>query len=89
MFMVSLGGLALGVLVGMRFKPAHGTGGRSCPAEKDLERLVRARVLVGIPHLNAPGEDLLRARTRWMEIGAAVGIVILIVAGNLYAFYKG
>jgi hypothetical protein len=39
--------------------------------------------------LSAPGEDLLRARVRWIEIGAAVGIVILIVAGNLYAFFKG
>jgi hypothetical protein len=46
-------------------------------------------VLVGIPHLNAPGEDRLRAQARRMEIAAAVGMVILIVAGNLYAFYKG
>jgi hypothetical protein len=57
--------------------------------EKDLEGLVSARVLVGIPHLDAPGEDSVLARNRWIEIGAATGIAFLILAGNLYAFYKG
>ena len=87
--MVSLGGLALGVLVGCGLSLLLELADVRVRREKDLERLVRARVLVGIPHLSAPGEDLLRTRTRWIEIGAAVGIVILIVAGNLYAFYKG
>jgi len=87
--LVSLGGLLLGAIVGFGLSLLMELADVRVRQEKDLERLVQARVLVGIPHLNAPGEDRLRAQARRMEIAAAVGIVILIVAGNIYAFYKG
>ena len=57
--------------------------------EKDLEGIVPASILVGIPHLRTPSEARDRVREWWTELGAAVGIVILIVVGNLYALYKG
>jgi hypothetical protein len=57
--------------------------------ERDLEGLVQARVLVDIPRLSSRGEDRVRILNQWMEVTAALAIVCLIVAGNLYAFYKG
>ena len=57
--------------------------------EKDLEGIVPVRVLVGIPRLSTPREDYFRDRGKRAELGAAVALVMLIVLGNLYAFYKG
>ena len=57
--------------------------------EKDLEGIVQARVLVDIPRMSSRGEDRLRILRQWVEVGAAVAIMALIVAGNFYAFYKG
>jgi hypothetical protein len=45
-------------------------------------------VLVGIPHLDTPGEDRTRALFRRMEVVAGAIMAILVVVGNLYAFYK-
>ncbi|MGA7223496.1 MAG: GNVR domain-containing protein, partial [Candidatus Acidiferrales bacterium] len=87
--LVSLGGLVVGTIIGFGLALLMELADVRVRQEKDLERHVQAHVLVGIPHLNAPGEDRLRARARRMEIAAAVGMVILIVAGNFYSFYKG
>jgi len=57
--------------------------------EKDLEGLLPTRVLVGIPHLNAPGEDRFNVAFRRLEIGTAAVMAVLILAGSLYTFYKG
>ena len=56
--------------------------------EKDLEGLVPTRVLVGIPHLNTPGEDRFHLVFHRLEIATAGVMALLILAGNLYAFYK-
>ena len=56
--------------------------------EQDIEGLVSARVLVGIPHLTTPGEDRFHSVYRWLEIGTVSLMALLILAGNLYAFYK-
>jgi polysaccharide biosynthesis transport protein len=87
--LVSLAGLALGIAVGVVLSALMELTNVRIRREQDLEGLVPARVLVGIPHLSTDGEDRLRVRGRWKEIGAAFGIGILIVAGNLYALYKG
>lgn len=57
--------------------------------EKDLEEIIPVKVLVGIPHLDSPGEDLARVRYRRLEFGAALTIGILIVVGNLFVFFHG
>ncbi len=57
--------------------------------EKDLDGLIPTRVLVGIPHLTVPGEDRVQAMTRRLEIGAFAVMALLLLAGNLYALYKG
>ncbi|MGA7635827.1 MAG: hypothetical protein WCB00_02795, partial [Candidatus Acidiferrales bacterium] len=87
--LVSLAGLAVGIVVGLFLSALMELTDVRIQKEKDLEGLVPSRILVSIPHLITAGEDRLREQGRWMEIGAAVGIVILIVAGNLYALYKG
>jgi polysaccharide biosynthesis transport protein len=86
---VSLGGLVLGIVVGFFLSALMELTDVRIRKEKDLEGLVPTRVLVSIPHLGMAGEDRLRVQGRWKEIGAAIGIAILIVAGNLYALYKG
>ena len=56
---------------------------------KDLEGVFPSRVLVALPHLSTPQEERFGPTVRWVKIGATVAIVIAIVAGNLYSFYKG
>ena len=87
--LVSLVGLALGVGIGLGLAALLELTNVRVWHEKDLEGLVPGRVLVGIPHLSTQGEDRRRAVFRWLELGAAVGMIIVIMAGNLYAFYKG
>jgi polysaccharide biosynthesis transport protein len=56
--------------------------------EKDLEGVVPLKVLVGIPRLDAPGEARSRVLLRRLEFCVAAVMVILMLAGNVYAFYK-
>jgi len=86
--LLSLGGLMAGVAFGFGLAALLEITNVLVRQEKDLEGLIPTRVLVGIPHLNAPGEDRFHAIFRWLEIGTAAGMVISILAGNLYAFYK-
>jgi polysaccharide biosynthesis transport protein len=77
------GGLGLGLAAYLELRNAL------VRQEKDLDGLIPARVLVGIPHLKVPGEDRVQAMTRRLEIGAFAVMVLLLLAGNLYALYKG
>ena len=86
--LVSLVGLALGAIIGLGLAALLELTNVRVWHEKDLEGLVPGRVLVGIPHLSTQGEDRRRAVSRWLEIGAAVGMIIVMAAANLYAFYK-
>jgi succinoglycan biosynthesis transport protein ExoP len=87
--LVSLGGVGFGMAVGFGLVIFMELTNVCIRREKDLEGLVRARVLVGIPSLSTRGDEHLRVLRQGMEIAVAVGIVILIVAGNFYSFYKG
>jgi len=87
--LISLGGLGFGMVVGFGSIAFLELTNVCVRQEKDLEGIVQARMLVGIPLLSSRGEDRLRTRSQWMEVIAAVAIAVLIVAGNFYAFYKG
>ncbi|HEV2304848.1 MAG TPA: Wzz/FepE/Etk N-terminal domain-containing protein [Candidatus Acidoferrales bacterium] len=87
--LISLGGLAFGLVVGLALTILLELTGERIRQEKDLEGIVPARVLVGIPHISTPQEHQQRMARRWLERGVAIAIVLLIVAGNIYAFYKG
>ncbi len=88
-FRISLVGLALGLGLGMGLAAFLELTDVRVRQEKDLEGLVPARVLVGIPRLGTPQEDHARLLTSWTEIGAAVVMALLILVGNLYSFYRG
>ncbi|HEV2616497.1 MAG TPA: XrtA system polysaccharide chain length determinant [Candidatus Acidoferrales bacterium] len=87
--LLSVGGLALGIAVGVGLTALFELTNARIREEEDLEGLVTARVLVGIPRISTPKEDLDRIRMRWMGRVAAVVVVLLIIAGNAYTFYKG
>jgi hypothetical protein len=57
--------------------------------EKDLQGLVPARVLVGIPRLSTPEEDARLVRRLWLDRAAVGAVVVFIVLGNAYSLYKG
>ena len=86
---ISLAGLALGVGIGLGLTVLLELVNVRVWHEKDLEGLVPGHVLVSIPRLSTQGEDRYRWVFRWLELGAAVGMIIAITVGNLYAFYKG
>jgi polysaccharide biosynthesis transport protein len=84
----SLGGLLCGFALGTVLAALLEVTNVRVRQEKDLEEVVPLKVLVGIPHLDVPGEDRSRALIRRMEVVAGVTMAILVAAGNLYAFYK-
>jgi succinoglycan biosynthesis transport protein ExoP len=87
--MISLGGLGFGLVVGCGLVAFVELTNVCIRRREDLAGLIRAPVLVGIPSLRERAHGHLRALRQGMEIVAVVGIVVLIVAGNFYAFYKG
>ncbi len=86
--LISLAGLALGFAIGASLTAFLEITNVRVRQKKDLEEVVPLKVLVGIPHLDVPGEDHSRIVLRRMEISAGVVMAIVIVLGNLYAFYK-
>ena len=86
--LISLAGLGLGLAVGAGLAAFLEMTNVRVRQEKDLEDVVPLKVLIGIPHLDVPGEDRSRILFRRIEIGTAVVMAILMLFGNLYAFYK-
>ena len=85
----SLGGLLAGLCVGLCLTVALELTNVCVRQEKDLEGVVPVGILVGIPHLSTPSEELGRVREWWTELGTATALVLMIVLGNLYSLYKG
>ena len=56
--------------------------------ERDLKALVPAHLLVTIPRLVTPKEEKSRALRRWLDFGAVTAMILLIAAGNVFAFFK-
>jgi uncharacterized protein involved in exopolysaccharide biosynthesis len=86
--LISVAGLLFGFAVGAVLTAFLEMTNVRVRQEKDLEDAVPLKVLIGIPHLDAPGEGRFRVLLRGLELVAAVVMVILILVGNLYAFYK-
>jgi len=57
--------------------------------ENDLEGILPARMLVGIPRLSTPREEHSRLIARYVECGAVAFAALLIFTGNLYVYYNG
>ena len=86
--MLSLGGLMVGAVLGLALAAVLEFTNVLVRQEQDLEGIVPTGILVGIPHLNAPGEDRFNKAFRWVEIGAVSVMALLILAGNFYAFFR-
>jgi succinoglycan biosynthesis transport protein ExoP len=86
--LVSLGGLGVGLTLALGLVFLREFIGARVQSEGDLE-CVPAKLLVAIPRLSTPGENRMRMVRSWIEMGTVAAIAILILAGNLYAFYKG
>ena len=88
-FLISLVGLALGAVLGMGIATFLELTDVRFRQEKDLEGILPARMLVGIPRLSTPQEDRSRAMRRYLECGAVALVALLIFTGNLYTYYNG
>jgi polysaccharide biosynthesis transport protein len=86
--MLSLGGLAAGAGLGVGLALLLEFKKNVVRKQEDLEGIVPARVLVGIPHLNEPGEDRFNSTFRWLEIAAVSVMAVLILVGNVYTLHK-
>jgi len=87
--LISLGGLAAGIVIGLGLAALFEFTDVRIRKEADLQGVVSARVLVGIPKMSTPAENRRRSMLRWVERGAVLVMLVLLVAGNIYAFYRG
>jgi polysaccharide biosynthesis transport protein len=87
--LISLGGLGAGLALGFILAGLLEFTDVRIQKESDLEGVVSARVLVGIPKLSTSVEDRRRVVLRWVERGAVVAMLIIVVAGNVYSLVKG
>lgn len=87
--LISLGGLAAGLLIGLVLTGLVEFTDVRIRKESDLEGLVTARVLVGIPNMTTPLGNRKRAMRRWIERGVVFAMFVILVAGNIYSFYRG
>ena len=88
-FLISLIGLSLGVVLGLGIAAFLELTDVRFRQEKDLEGIIPARLLVGIPRISTSREDFFRLMVRCVECGAVIVIALLIFVGNLYVFYNG
>jgi succinoglycan biosynthesis transport protein ExoP len=86
--LVSLSGLGVGLALAIGMVFLREFIGARVRSDRDLE-CVPAKLLVAIPRLSTPVENRIRIVRGWIELGTVAAIAILILAGNLYAFYKG
>ncbi|MGC2254772.1 MAG: Wzz/FepE/Etk N-terminal domain-containing protein [Candidatus Acidiferrales bacterium] len=87
--LISLGGLGAGIMIGLGLGLLFEFTHVRIYKESDLEGVVSARVLVGIPKLSTAVEKRRRIILRWVERGAVLAMVVIVVAGNIYSFVKG
>jgi succinoglycan biosynthesis transport protein ExoP len=88
-FLLSLIGLAMGIVAGLGLATFMELTDVRFRHETDLEGVLPARLLVGIPRLSTPEEDHARLVSRFVECGAVALGALLIFIGNLYTYYNG
>lgn len=86
---ISVGGLGLGAALGIGLIALLELTDVRVRQEQDLAGLVPVKVLVGIPRLTTPRQERRRSHRRWAERVAVVILLLCVVAGNLFALYKG
>jgi succinoglycan biosynthesis transport protein ExoP len=86
---LSLIGLILGILAALSLTALLEVTQVRVWQARDLDKLVPVRILVALPHLNTPSEDRRHSLMRFLRIGVTAAMILVILAGNLYAFYRG
>lgn len=87
--LISLGGLAGGIFLGIGLTLLKELTDVRVRQEKDLEEIVSARVLVGIPRMRTVNEA---QRQKWLGLAESAAMVLLtlgVVTGNVISFIKG
>lgn len=87
--LLSLTGLGIGVLLGAGLTAFRELRTARVWHASDLEGAIPARVLGRIPHIETPQEGRFRMVTHRIEVAAILSMGVVIVAGNLYALYRG
>jgi capsular polysaccharide biosynthesis protein len=87
-FRYSLGGVALGIVLGFGMIALLELTDIRIRQERDLKELVPVPVLVSIPHVSTKREEGAHVIVRWLDYGAVTLVVTLLAIGNIYAFYK-
>jgi polysaccharide biosynthesis transport protein len=87
--LLSLGGLALGGVFGIGLLALREVTNARVRHEDDLDGVVPGRILVRIPHLDTRREVRMRTAARLLEVMAVLVMGLLVVAGNLFSFFKG
>lgn len=85
----SLAGLAVGMVLALGLIAGMEILSKRIWSERDLEGLANARVLVGVPHLDVLGERRRRISRLVLEWSSATVMLVIVVVGNLFTFYKG
>lgn len=85
----SLIGLGVGLLLGVGCIALMELVDKRVRSEQDVQELVHARVLVGIPHLSTPEEERRVRRQHIKEWCAAAAMAAMICAGNLLTYLRG
>jgi capsular polysaccharide biosynthesis protein len=88
-FRLSVVGVAAGMVLGLALAGFVEMTDAHVRRERDLEGLIPACVVVHIPRLSTARENTHRKVAWWLEACAAVAVFSLMVAGNLYAWYRG
>jgi succinoglycan biosynthesis transport protein ExoP len=87
-FRYSLGGVALGIVLGFGMIALLELTDIRIRQERDLKELVPVPVLVSIPHVSTKREEGAHVIVRWLDYGAVTLLVTLLAIGNIYAFYR-
>jgi uncharacterized protein involved in exopolysaccharide biosynthesis len=87
-FKFSLGGLALGIVLGLGIVALLELTDIRVRHENDLKELVPVPLLVSIPRLSTQNEEKAHVMARWLDFGAVMIMVTLITVGNFYAFFN-
>jgi len=86
-FKFSLGGLALGMVLGLGIVAVLELTDVRIRQIKDFQPLVQAPLLVSIPRLSTQSEDDVHVISRRLDYCSLTIICILMAIGNVYAFY--
>jgi polysaccharide chain length determinant protein (PEP-CTERM system associated) len=85
----SLLGLAAGFLLGFGLVFLSEFLDDRIREEEDITRMTNVRILAGIPHLATPADERKQHRRRLLEWCGAMLILVVMVGGNVFTFYRG